>query len=365
MSSAVQQLSPVPVQTPVLQSSGGSFSLGWTQWFQALYNAAKTSSGAAIYVVGSPEYPGIAPVLSAIAASGDLAAMIFTATDETFTSNPFAGLPSEMAVTIFMSCTWTTSVPLVILTAGITIQGSGRNGGFSGIVAGPTFPAYSSIVCIGDNTMSYQGTRLEDLSVDCSDIAGTVAFEMYGAAESSGARNCAFISYGLYGMYLHGNNTTNFEIEHCVTLPSMIVGNSSCVGIYANGIGGNTNYINRCTIAGATGVLQDAGVRIVSSTMHLANIHVEGSADEILFDIGSNGICEHIIGGGTTGTVNVVHIKTGGSVVLLHVSDPSAENLVQNDITGQTISVASVPNELCLYMSGQTFMNTTKEIFFY
>ena len=37
----IQQLGPVPVQTPPL-ANNGNFGLGWIQWFQALFNATKT-----------------------------------------------------------------------------------------------------------------------------------------------------------------------------------------------------------------------------------------------------------------------------------------------------------------------------------
>lgn len=362
-STALTQLSPVPVQTPVL--TGNNFTLGWTQWFQALYEAVKSNPASVIYVVGSTQYPGIASALSAINASESQTGFIFTSTDETFTSNPFAGLPPYLNVGIFMSCTWTTSVTITLLTAGIVIRGSGRDGTNCGIIASG-LPANSSVVCIGDNTTSYQGTRMEDLVIDAGDIAGSTCLEMYGAAESSGARNCAFVNYGKYGIYLHGQNTTNFELEHCVVLPSAVSANGNSVGIYANDAGGNTNFINRFTIAGQTGLTQSAGVEAVDTTLNLSNIHAEGCVDEIFFNTGSNGLCEHIIGGGTLGTKNVIHIATQtGSVILLHISDPSAQNLVQNDNTGETITTAQVPSELALYMTGSTLVNTTKELYFY
>jgi hypothetical protein len=37
----IQQLGPVPVQTPVL-ANNGNFTWGWINYFQAIFNAVKT-----------------------------------------------------------------------------------------------------------------------------------------------------------------------------------------------------------------------------------------------------------------------------------------------------------------------------------
>jgi hypothetical protein len=40
LTNPIQQLSPVPVQTPPL-ANNGNFTLGWIQWFQAVLNSCK------------------------------------------------------------------------------------------------------------------------------------------------------------------------------------------------------------------------------------------------------------------------------------------------------------------------------------
>ena len=307
-----------------------------------------------IYFVDGTTYTSVAGALTAINATSSKTGIIFTTVNETFSSNPFAGLNSLMDVTIYMACTWTTSVQLLITTSGIVIKGSGRIGTGCSIVASG-LASNTSVVCIGDDLTSYQGTRLEDLTVDASDISGSNCLEMYGAAENCGAVNCVFESYGGYGVYMHGQNTTNFEFDHNVISPSTISGTTSCIGIYLDDIGGNANFINRCTIVGnvASSGLQAAGIELYESNCHISNCHVESCTDAIYFNTGANGMVDYLIDGGGVGTAtNTIHINTGGGVALHHIGDGSGTNAITNATTGLTLAWASISNELEFYYVG-------------
>jgi hypothetical protein len=359
-SGAVVLTNSPSLTTPTI--AGGALSGNFTgnPEFSGAMTAASISG---VYFVDGTTYSGIAAALAAISVTTAKSGFIFTTLNETFTSNPFAGLPTDMNVTIFMSCRWTTSVQLLIKTAGIVIYGSGRNdnGTISSVIQASGLPSSTSVVCIGDDTTSYQGTRLENLAVDAGSIAGSNCLEMYGAAENSGARNCVFINYANYGVYMHGQNTTNFQFDNNTINPSPSAGTTSSVGIYINGAGGNTNAISRCTISGyvVSSGLQAAGVEIINSTVHLYDIHAEECTDAILFGSGSNGIAEHIIGGGgSPGPTNEIHIASGsGAVTILHASDSSATNIIKNDNTSLTIPTSALSTELCFYYAGGSMGN--------
>jgi len=119
--------------------------------------------------------------------------------------NPFENIlrhPGE-SVHLYLAAgvTFTTSAPWVIPLGSVVTGGGSAPGGGRGttIVAGSNFPVSTAVVSLGDYVQS-EGSLIEDLTIDCNHVAGSIGIFSDRVQELGGVRNVSVINYKAVGI---------------------------------------------------------------------------------------------------------------------------------------------------------------------
>jgi hypothetical protein len=348
-STALKQLSSVPVQTPVL-ANNGNFTLGWIQWFQAMYNAVKATGGA--IVVGGQTPTLSSAVSAAIAAGGGT---IFTATPETFTSNPFPGAGSNPPIRIIFSTgIWKTTVPLVIGDACI-VEGAGGgqvNGTNIQAVSG-TFPINTPVITFGNSGNGIFNSRLVNINVDAQNIAGSTCVFSTELQENSGLRDVGLWNFTLYGANIDAtsgspvNPAAHYVIEKTSCLPSTSGSSASAtIGLRIVGNAGDGPWaIRDISTVGANNYL--AGLWLDNmQTGVFESLNVEGAQYGVQFGtLGINGISLRNVQtpSGTIGVDTVNFNGIGNQISLLGIYKGTCTNAISDSLRGVMLTDDFVP----------------------
>ena len=124
---------------------------------------------------------------------------------QTCAVNPFSQILNHPGKSVHLylaaGSTFTTSAPWIIPLGSIVTGGGSAPGGGRGttIVASSSFPTNTPVVSLGDASQS-EGTLIEDLTIDCNHIGGSIGVFSDRVQELGGVRNLSVINYTAVGI---------------------------------------------------------------------------------------------------------------------------------------------------------------------
>lgn len=237
-----------------------------------------------------------------------------------------------------------------VLPNRVRLIGSNRRA--SVLKAASTFPASTAMVRLGSGAALAFDTRLENLTLHCNDITGSIGIFSDSANEGCGAQNVRVTAYKLYGIHFEDAADTAIFNDHFL-LDEVDLGASE--GIAAGlSTGFRLHYlrqggkVRRLTVNpnGASGTTQAAGVHVTGTNaagchLDIDGINVERHADGVLFGTNAGGRVNH--GTHYQAGTNAVRIAGSLPVACSNIYKITAANSIKNDTTGETITINKVP----------------------
>lgn len=264
---------------------------------------------------------------------------------EKFSANPFANIGNKSVQVTMGRGTWITTTPIVVPTKS-QLEGSGRGDpGFSGTViqADASFPTNTAIVEMG-NAATSMGVRVENLTIDCNNIAGCIGLQNFRSQEQSGARHVLIENITGVGLDVEGSGAQNSgpyeDMEFAGGLDFNVTPASLCARIVNvpafRGLHGATCNFNNYAIHPAIGIQMD-------SPGTLNDIHIEGTQIGIgvgVSVLGSGAILQNIYGGGPN-IQTLVRVYSGREILVTGLVRSTTPNLlVHNGHTSHSASLA-------------------------
>lgn len=221
----------------------------------------------------------------------------------------------------------------VVIPGFVSLRGVGSRS--SRLLADSTFPINTALVRLGDGTGIVHGTRLDNLRVDCQDIAGSIGVFTNEAQENSGVFGCVVAGYRDIGIDVaSGANHAWFRDLEIFPSDSF----ATAAGMRFKDVSG-VNYVQGVSIVGiAAAPTSTDGIVIDGSFVILIAIHVERHTDGVHFVTGTStsgmllGLdghssltnCVHL--DSTVTGVNVFNVTQGGATVTL-LDDAASESI--------------------------------------
>ena len=239
---------------------------------------------------------------------------------ERFSANPFANIGSKSVKVTLGRGTWVTTTPIIVPTKS-QLEGSGRGDpGFSGTViqADASFPPNTPIIEMG-NAATSMGVRIENLTIDCNNVAGCIGLQNVRSQEQSGARHVLIENITGVGLDVEGSAAQNSgpyeDMEFAGGIDFNVNAASLCARIINvpafRGLHGATCNFNNYDVHPAVGIQMD-------SPGTLNDIHIEGAITGIGVGIaypGTGAILQNVFGGGPNMSA-LVHIYSGNEILL-------------------------------------------------
>jgi hypothetical protein len=214
----------------------------------------------------------------------------------------------------------------------VTIRGQGRSA--TALVADPAyFPVNTPVIRLGNGTIGLAfESRIEQLTIECSGIAGSTGIYSSEIQEMCGPCFCVVADFALYGIHYDGN-CANYEIDNCEIYPSSA---GATYGIFLDNTLG-ANVVRRNTV-GVSGHL-DAGVYVKSGCATILTLHVEDCTDGVVYD-GSDGAVIGVSGPTASSNVtNLVRMAANSRYLsVMAVIKNGATNAIRDDFFGKTIT---------------------------
>ncbi len=232
---------------------------------------------------------------------------------------------------------------------GVRLVGSGR---LTQIRATGGFPTTTALIRLGTGSGSCYGTRLEDLSIRCNAIAGSVGVYSSDMQEQSGIRNVRIDQYKSMGIQLEAgaslNYPANFHISDVECAPDDAATNTIGLFYSCTDHTGSGGLVERLTvIASAGAALQTAGVKIVgdastTTALTINSVSVENHAHGVW--VSYNGTATINDASNYVAGTNLVYIDADAaqSVVCTRLRRGVGTNTVKNDLISVNITEASV-----------------------
>ena len=196
----------------------------------------------------------------------------------------------------------------------VRLVGEGRNA--TVIKAGGSFTfngTTDAMVRIGGASENAHGTWVEELSIDCNDVAGSIGVYSTRANEPSGLYRAHISRFVVYGAYFTTTNTANFSIRDCEFYCSNSA-TSATKGLWIEDSAG-AMVIDRCTFNSYDGTAE------AGTCLHLD--HTGGHSPQVSnchFETGDIGIRQ-------TGNDAILISNTGhGNCGVLFVKDSTTVN---------------------------------------
>jgi hypothetical protein len=214
------------------------------------------------------------------------------------------GTPNTALDVQFEPGLYLTNQPLYLPTY---IVARGTGGGFgTSIQAGPSFPAGGRLVTLGDaasNTAVF-AARLENISLDCAGVPGSVGLYGEKMNEMCGMRGGNIIDYMAAGAYFIApgngkNGSYNFLLSDLQIFAAATAINSDAIVILNTGAPVCDGHLFRITVTSAAAVNQHAGVSVIGlnaanpAILWAEDVHTEQHDHGILFGDYGGG---HILG---------------------------------------------------------------------
>jgi hypothetical protein len=219
------------------------------------------------------------------------------------------------------------------------------------IRAGSSFPINTPLVRIGDGVRYSHGSRIENLTLDCNNVAGSTGVYTVDANELSGIENILITGFKLHGFHAEVGNAIipgNLFIRNV----EFYAGSGATYAIFLDSIA-CSNTIETVT-TGVTGSLS-AGIRLYRVSATVLNHHAEASTDGLSCQESS------VMAIGTTGhntVTNLIHL-TGGYVQasFYNLATTGATNFIVDDPNQVTIPYTATPSQtLQSYSAGRDYI---------
>jgi hypothetical protein len=162
----------------------------------------------------------------------------------------------------------------------VRLVGAGRSA--TVIKAGGSFTfngTTDAVVRIGNAGVNAHGTRIENLLIDCNDIANSICVYSATANEQSGIRECTLQRYRLYGAYFATTSSANFSVRDSEFFGSD-TSVAGMIGVWLSACAGAA-VIDRCTFNSYSGAAElGMGIHLDHTGGHVmtvSNCHFENS----------------------------------------------------------------------------------------
>ena len=240
--------------------------------------------------------------------------VVFDSVPEIFTSNPFKSLKSDASVEVhLLRQTWITNAEIVVPTKS-QLYGSGRGDASAVgtvIQAGPAFPASTPVIQMSNASPGF-AVRIENLTVDCSNIRGAIGIQNLRAQEESGIRHALVLNCPGASLDIEGSSAQNSGPYDDLELL-------------------NDRACTNCTPASVPLVVKQVPA---FRGIHGATVNADGAPQP--------DVAAQIDASGTYTDLHFEHVTTG---LLIGSKVPTADVIVSN-------VYCSVPNTDCVRISG-------------
>lgn len=227
----------------------------------------------------------------------------------------------------------------------VRLVGVGRSGTVLKAASGVA-PA-TGLVRLGDGTGTVFGCRLENLTVDCNDVASSTGVYTSEGQEQSGLLLCVVKGFTTNGVVFDSGS------QHTVMDVCEVYGSGMSAptnGVFVQNAGG-TAYISRCTISGTGTATMANSINVTGSRCYIEGIHVETCTDGI--DISGANSAGTIINGisGHSTVTNVVNLSTTADITILGV----IRNGATNGYSGSTLGTFAGDSPILSQSTSRSF----------
>jgi hypothetical protein len=294
-----------------------------------------------LYVDGN-KYANLAAAVSACPSTGCIIQDNFP---ETFSADPMVGSSGKSIDVWFGAGVWTTNAQINVLSAQRWI-GTGRIVGSTGatiIRAGGSLSANTPLIKLAGT----QGTRVENLNVDCNGVSGSTGIYASDLNEQGGVYNTVVVNCPAFGINVDASAFSvipaqGYTIRDVEIFPQTF-GTASTIGLHLKGNGGGgPQEVRNVVASGASGHVIRSSVQAENwNGSRIESIHGEFATN--VFENTSSSISAFILDfvSGTTTDTNVVNINAASGAV-----DFEIRNIVTNG--GGTNSIVDGPRGVTL-----------------
>ena len=305
-----------------------------------------------ILLVDGIKYTNLAAAVTACPSNG---CIIFDTLPETFTADPFAGSSGKSILTQFGAGIWTVNYAPSAGSGGVNVKstqrivGTGRETGLPA-TGGTIIRAGSSL---GANPVvkldGTQGTRAENLTIDCNSIAGSTGLYATDINEQAGGYNLIILNCPVYGVNVDASvfssiPAQNYTFRDLEIFPQN-AGGATTVGFHMKGNGGGgPGEIRNITANGGSGHAIRSAIQVENFNLGaFYNLHGEFATN--VFENFNNGVTGFIgdqITGSSTDT-NIVNISASvNNFTLRNVATSGATNSIVDTPRSITLTDAFV-----------------------
>lgn len=317
-----------------------------------LSDVSVASLDTGILFVDGIKYANLAAVVTACPSNG---CIIFDTFPETFTADPFSGSSGKSILTQFGAGIWTVNYAPSAGSGGVNVKstqrivGTGRETGLPA-TGGTIIRAGSSL---GANPVvkldGTQGTRAENLTIDCNSIAGSTGLYATDINEQAGGYNLIILNCPVYGVNVDASvfssiPAQNYTFRDLEIFPQN-AGGATTVGFHMKGNGGGgPGEIRNITANGGSGHAIRSAIQVENFNLGaFYNLHGEFATN--VFENFNNGVTGFIgdqITGSSTDT-NIVNISASvNNFTLRNVATSGATNSIVDTPRSITLTDAFV-----------------------
>lgn len=211
---------------------------------------------------------------------------------------------------------------------------------------------------VDNGTSSMFDNPLQDLTLDCNDVASLGGVLSDAWQEGGGLRNVLINKFRTYGVrFQNGDGGAALcEISQSEIFGSNVAAGTA--GILVDQISATGNFmlkVRDTTVSGGSSFVLPKGIDIVKDSLHCQSVHFEYCTSGIYLD----GVGHHVLIGVTGGpsVTNVVEIASTftGSLWMIGCHRSGATNLLKDNRTGGMGTVTSLDFPLVLPGAGVVF----------
>lgn len=230
----------------------------------------------------------------------------------------------------------------LVLPDNVSLRGDGARATY--IKAHATFPTNTALIRLGDGTGQVASSLVQDLAIDCNQIAGSIGIYSTEANEPGVAFNCLIQNYESAGIFLSSLDCQNTQVRDCHLFHT----NATATGISYNTVG-SKNLIENTTVTSFGIQSSNPAIGTTATQLKILGLHVEFHDTGVYYGVNSTGT---IIGAeGHTSVDNLIRTDQEGVLVFDCVASGST-NLVADNANGVTLtSYDSLSNSGGWYMS--------------
>jgi hypothetical protein len=232
----------------------------------------------------------------------------------------------------------------IILPNRVRVQGQNCSG--SMIKATTTFssPTQPYMFWANNGTISMFDSILQDLFIDCNDVAGLGGILTDAWQENSGMRSVGLMKFRTYGLRFRNvgaGGQSTCEIQQCQFFGSTLGATAGIKVDQISSVGGFLVHVRDSTIASANANGIVRGIDVDNDSLLLQNVHFEGCTDCVYVNGYGTHTYQNVSGcGGSNATPTLVHAAAtfAGRLTMTGCIRNGATYFLVNDASGETYS---------------------------